>query len=174
MHDPHHSQRCLKPQADVVFIDQEFQDNAEGRPHEECGVFGIFAPGVDVARRTFFGIFALQHRGQESAGIAVTDGTKLRLHTEMGLVSQVFNQEILGAMTGDIAVGHTRYSTTGSSTACNAQPILAESSEGVMAVAHNGNLVNASHVRTRMEQEGVHFSTSLDTEVIGRIIESLN
>ncbi|MDQ3814189.1 MAG: amidophosphoribosyltransferase [Armatimonadota bacterium] len=146
--------------------------HAEDRPQEECGVFGIFAPGVDVARRTFFGIFALQHRGQESAGIAVTDGTRLQLHTAMGLVSQVFDQETLGVMSGSIAIGHTRYSTTGSSTACNAQPILAESSDGVMAVAHNGNLVNAKHVRAAMEQEGVHFSTSMDTEVIGRLIEA--
>lgn len=154
---------------------QEFQnqayDNAEGRPHEECGVFGIYAPGVDVARRTFFGIFALQHRGQESAGIAVTDGTHIKVHTDMGLVSQIFDEETLSTLPGDIAVGHTRYSTTGSSKACNAQPILTESSEGVMAVAHNGNLVNAPQVREELENQGVHFATTMDTEAIAKTIE---
>ncbi len=149
----------------------ETQDNAEGRPHEECGVFGIFAPGVDVARRAFFGIFALQHRGQESAGIAVTDGTHIKLHTDMGLVSQVFNEDILSGLPGDIAVSHNRYSTTGSSKACNAQPILCESSEGILALAHNGNLVNASQLRADMEAQGVQFATSMDTEVIAKIIE---
>lgn len=162
--------------SDVRFVEydfQEFQENAEGRPHEECGVFGIYAPGVDVARRTFFGIFALQHRGQESAGIAVSDGTRIKLHTDMGLVSQVFSNETIESLPGDIAVGHTRYSTTGSSTACNAQPILAESSEGVIAIAHNGNLVNAQMLRSEMEARGIQFVTSMDTEVIAKTIEEL-
>ena len=150
---------------------QEFHDDAEGRPQEECGVFGIYAPGVDVARRTFFGIFALQHRGQESAGIAVTDGSHIKLHTDMGLVSQIFNEEVLATLPGDIAVGHTRYSTTGASKACNAQPILCESSEGVMAVAHNGNLVNAASLRAELESQGVQFATTMDTEVIAKLIE---
>ncbi|HEX8465205.1 MAG TPA: hypothetical protein VF627_11360, partial [Abditibacterium sp.] len=146
--------------------------NHEDRPQEECGVFGIFAPGIDVARRTFFGIFALQHRGQESAGIAVTDGEKIRVHTDMGLVSQIFNEEVLVGLPGDIAVGHNRYSTTGSSKACNAQPILCESSDGIMAVAHNGNLVNAHIVREAMEKVGETFATSMDTEIIAKMIES--
>ncbi len=154
------------------FQQDETQDNAEGRPHEECGVFGIYAPGVDVARRAFFGIFALQHRGQESAGIAVTDGTRMKLHTDMGLVSQVFNEDVLSNLPGDIAVAHNRYSTTGSSKACNAQPILCESSEGILALAHNGNLVNAGQLRADMEAQGVQFSTSMDTEVIAKIIEA--
>src|SRR5687768_16896915 len=106
------------PMEDNIVAASEFQENAEGRPHEECGVFGIYAPGVDVARRTYFGLFALQHRGQESAGIAVTDGRKMRMHNDMGLVSQVFDNEILASLKGDIAVGHTRYSTTGSSELC--------------------------------------------------------
>ncbi|HVF10109.1 MAG TPA: amidophosphoribosyltransferase, partial [Abditibacteriaceae bacterium] len=147
--------------------------NAEGRPHEECGVFGIYAPGVDVARRTYFGLFALQHRGQESAGIAVTDGRKMRMHNDMGLVSQVFDNEILASLKGDIAVGHTRYSTTGSSELCNAQPILTDSSEGTLALAHNGNLINAARLREELEGKGVRFSTSMDTEVIAKIIKSL-
>jgi amidophosphoribosyltransferase len=142
-----------------------------GRPQEECGVFGIFAPGVDVARRTFFGIFALQHRGQESAGIAVTDGSKIRVHTDMGLVTQIFNEENLAELPGDIAVGHNRYSTTGSSKACNVQPILCESSEGIMAVAHNGNLVNAHIIREALEKDGQEFATTMDTEIIAKMIE---
>ncbi len=144
----------------------------EDRPQEECGVFGIYAPGVDVARRTFFGIFALQHRGQESAGIAVSDGQKIRAHTDMGLVTQIFNEEVLSGLSGDIAVGHNRYSTTGSSKACNAQPILCESSDGTLAVAHNGNLVNAHEIREAMEKVGEEFVTSMDTEIIAKMIES--
>ncbi|HVF09483.1 MAG TPA: amidophosphoribosyltransferase [Abditibacteriaceae bacterium] len=159
--------------ADTEFQDSECHENAEGRPQEECGVFGIYAPGVDVARRTYFGLFALQHRGQESAGIAVTDGRKMRMHTDMGLVSQVFDNEILASLKGDIAVGHTRYSTTGSSELCNAQPILTDSSEGTLALAHNGNLINAVHLRAALEAGGVRFSTSMDTEVIAKIIKSL-
>ncbi len=144
----------------------------EDRPQEECGVFGIFAPGVDVARRTFFGIFALQHRGQESAGIAVSDGDKIRVHTDMGLVTQIFNEENLAHLPGDIAVGHNRYSTTGSSKACNAQPILCDSSDGTMAVAHNGNLVNAHILREAMEKTGEHFATTMDTEIISKLLEA--
>ncbi|MDF2439954.1 MAG: amidophosphoribosyltransferase [Abditibacteriota bacterium] len=165
------------PISDLAAV-HEFQDelllHEEDRPQEECGVFGIWAPGVDVARRAFFGIFALQHRGQESAGIAVSDGQKLQLHTDMGLVTQIFNEEILSSLQGDIAVAHNRYSTTGSSELCNAQPIMTNSSEGIMAVAHNGNLVNAAIVRREMEEAGEVFTTSMDTEVIGKTIEALN
>ena len=92
-------------------------------PHEECGVVGVYAPGEDVARIAFFGLFALQHRGQESAGIAVSDGDDLKVHTAMGLVAQAFREQDLERLTGHIAIGHTRYSTTGSSELCNAQPI---------------------------------------------------
>src|SRR3954451_14000577 len=91
--------------------------------HESCGVFGIYAPGEDVARITFFGLYALQHRGQESAGIAVADGEEVRVHKRMGLVSQIFDEAALAPLKGFVAVGHTRYSTTGSSNACNAQPV---------------------------------------------------
>ncbi|MBV9467967.1 MAG: hypothetical protein JOZ57_01830, partial [Abitibacteriaceae bacterium] len=189
MHDAHHWKHPLpaapKPettQSEVNFSVQkyqdnslaEFQENAEGRPHEECGVFGIYAPGVEVARRAFFGIFALQHRGQESAGIAVTDGTDIQLHRAMGLVTQVFDEDILANLPGHISVAHTRYSTTGSSKACNAQPILTQSSEGLMALAHNGNLVNAVLLRAEMEEAGIQFETTMDTEIIAKTIESLN
>ena len=142
-------------------------------PREECGVFGIFAPGMDVARLTYFGLFALQHRGQESAGIAVTSGAGIRCFKEMGLVSQVFDEEILQDLPGDIAIGHTRYSTTGSSVLCNAQPICVETPHGHIAVAHNGNIVNTRQLRADLEAEGIHFVSTNDSEVIARCIASL-
>ena len=179
---PHQTEHSLQsdPVADLSHeefraVSNELDDiHAGDRPHEECGVFGIFAPGVDVARRAFFGIFALQHRGQESAGIAVSDGQIMKLHTDMGLVTQIFNEDILSSLPGDIAVGHNRYSTTGSSELCNAQPIWMNSSEGQMALAHNGNLVNADTVRRRLERDGVEFQTSMDTEIIARVMDSLS
>lgn len=165
--------------AEAVFhapTDSEFGEfdllNQEDRPQEECGVFGIYAPGVDVARRTFFGIFALQHRGQESAGIAVSNNRQISVHTGMGLVSQVFTEDVLSTLPGDIAVGHNRYSTTGSSNVCNSQPIMCQSSDGPLAVAHNGNLVNALHLREEMEAQGAVFSTTMDTEVIAKLLEA--
>src|SRR5580704_180954 len=98
----------------MAFNDEEQFDIEGDEPHEECGVFGVYAPGQDVARLTYFGLFALQHRGQEAAGIAVSDGKSIRMHKGMGLVSQVFNEERLADLKGHIAIGHTRYSTTGS------------------------------------------------------------
>jgi amidophosphoribosyltransferase len=135
-------------------------------PHEECGIIGIFAPNEDVARMTFFGLFALQHRGQEAAGIAVSDGETVRLHKDVGLVSQVFTPQNLTPLVGHYAIGHTRYSTTGSSTARNAQPFLIETRHGPLAVAHNGNLVNASTLRQELLDHGIGLSSSSDTEVI--------
>ena len=152
------------------FIGEYDEMRDTDRPQEECGVFGIYAPGVDVARRTFFGIFALQHRGQESAGIAVSDGNKVRVHADMGLVTQIFNEENLADLPGDIAVGHNRYSTTGGSIACNSQPMICESSDGVLALAHNGNLVNARQLREAFERDGAHFATTMDTEVLAKLI----
>ena len=140
--------------------------------HESCGVFGIYAPGVDVARITFFGLFALQHRGQESAGIATADGKKIYLHTSMGLVSQVFNEDELAQLHGHIAIGHTRYSTTGSSRACNAQPILVEANSATIALAHNGNIVNAKFLREELCQQGFSFVTTSDSEIIANLIIS--
>src|SRR5579885_1679109 len=121
-------------------------EGREDRPHEACGVFGIYAPGEDVARITFFGLYALQHRGQESAGIATGDGRALHLYRDMGLVNQVFTEETLEYLQGFVAVGHTRYSTTGSSRIENAQPIVVPGDLGELAVAHNGNLVNTAEV----------------------------
>ncbi len=138
--------------------------------HDACGVFGVFAPGVDVARVTFFGLFALQHRGQESAGIAVTDGDDMLLVRDMGLVSQVFTEEALSCLHGYAAIGHTRYSTTGSSLLCNAQPIVVESRFGPLAVAHNGNLINTTILRRELEAYGVTFEGTTDSEVIAQLI----
>ncbi len=141
--------------------------------HEECGVFGIYAPGADVARLTFFGLFALQHRGQESAGIAVSHasgGAPLAVHRHMGLVSQAFTEDDLARLRGDLAIGHTRYSTTGSSNLANASPFVAQSSIGEIAVAHNGNLTNADHLRAELESEGERFLASTDSEIVARLI----
>lgn len=139
-------------------------------PKEECGVIGLHAPGREAARLSFFGLFALQHRGQESAGLAVSDGGRVRMHKDMGLVSQVFNEDILASLPGHMAVGHTRYSTTGASTARNAQPIFCQSLIGDIAVAHNGNLINTVQLRKELEAEGEHFDSSSDTELIARLL----
>jgi len=148
-------------------------DPDQDRPHDECGVFGVFHPGTNVARLTYFGLFALQHRGQESAGIAVSDGDTIRCHKDMGLVSQVFDEEHLACLTGSISVGHTRYSTTGSSILCNAQPITVNTAHGPIAVAHNGNIVNTRQLRADLEAEGILFESTNDSEVIARCIGSL-
>ncbi|OQY97552.1 MAG: amidophosphoribosyltransferase [Chloroflexi bacterium UTCFX4] len=136
------------------------------KPLEECGVIGVFAPNEDVARMIFFGLYALQHRGQEAAGIAVSDGGAMRLHKDAGLVAQVFHSENLAQLEGHYAIGHTRYSTTGSSHRRNAQPFMVETFHGPLAVAHNGNLVNASELRQNVLQRGVGLSSSSDSEVM--------
>ncbi len=140
--------------------------------HESCGVFGVYAPSEDVARLTYFALFALQHRGQESAGIATTDGRKLQLHTGMGLVSQVFNEETLSHLTGHIAIGHNRYSTRGSSRITNAQPLILGEEPNTIAIAHNGNIVNAETLYKELSEQGYTFRTSTDTEVIANLILS--
>ena len=141
-------------------------------PKEACGVFGIYAPGEEVARLTFYGLYALQHRGQESAGIATSDGSTLYVKTGMGLVAQVFDEEDLGQLPGHIAIGHTRYSTTGSSVVRNAQPIHVRGPGGELALGHNGNLVNAEQIRREMEAEGHTFETSTDSEIIAKLLVS--
>jgi amidophosphoribosyltransferase len=139
---------------------------------EACGIFGVYAPGEDVARITFFALFALQHRGQESAGIATSDGKKIQVYSRMGLVSQVFDEESLSQLTGNIAIGHNRYSTTGSSRICNAQPIVVGSGENLMAIAHNGNIVNSSHLYKELSEKGYAFNSTTDSEVIANLIHS--
>ena len=146
-------------------------DDPMDKPREECGVFGIYAPGEDVARLTFFGLYALQHRGQESAGIATTDGRQIFLQTRLGLVSQAFAEDHLQGLPGHAAIGHTRYSTAGSSAkVCNAGPVRSESPIGPISVAHNGNLTNALPLRTELEERGERFVSSTDSEILTRLI----
>ncbi len=135
-----------------------------------CGVFGIRAPERDVARVTFFGLFALQHRGQESAGIAVSDQGRLTVLRDMGLVTQVFDEQKLRGLRGEAAIGHTRYSTTGSTQWANAQPLIQRGRGRTVALGHNGNLVNATDLRAELAEEGVTLSTTSDTEVIAALI----
>jgi amidophosphoribosyltransferase len=138
--------------------------------HESCGVFGVYAPGINVGQTTFFALFALQHRGQESAGIAVTDGNGIKIHTRMGLVSQAFTETDLALLQGYIGIGHNRYSTTGSSKPMNAQPIIAKSEGLTIAIAHNGNIINAKLLRDELQERGYQFNTSSDSEVIANLI----
>lgn len=139
--------------------------------HEECGVIGIYAPGVpSISQMLCFGLIALQHRGQESAGIAVLKDNKMQYYKEMGLVQEVFNSEILDRLPADIGIGHVRYSTTGESYVSNAQPLVVRYKGGSIALAHNGNLINAGEIRERLEDEGSIFQTSIDSEVIANLI----
>ena len=132
---------------------------------------GVYEPGGDASRITFFGLFALQHRGQESAGIAASDGHSVRVHAEMGLVTQIFREEELYPLVGNMAIGHTRYSTTGSSQACNAQPFLVNGVHGELALGHNGNVVNAAELRQELEENwGCNFSSSTDSEVVAYLL----
>ena len=135
-------------------------------PREACGVFGISAPGMDIARLTYFAIYALQHRGQEAAGIATCDGKTAHIHKGLGLVSQVFNEDNLHHLQGHLGIGHTRYSTTGSPRLNNTQPYILETLDGPLAIGHNGNLVNAPQLRRDLLERGVGLSTSTDSELI--------
>jgi len=137
-----------------------------------CGIFGIHSAQVDVANLTYFGLFALQHRGQESAGIAVGDGRTVRVHRDMGLVAHVFSPAALAGLRGVAAIGHTRYSTTGASRPENVHPVPFQHPVlGPGAIAHNGNLINSAAIRRELEEEGVAFDTGLDTEVMARLLE---
>jgi amidophosphoribosyltransferase len=150
-------------------------DYAHDKPKEACGVFGIYAPEEDVAKLTYFGLYALQHRGQESAGIATFDGDQCYVHKDMGLVSQVFKESILQNLPGHIAVGHNRYSTTGSSHRVNAQPTIATTRLGKLALTHNGNLVNAMELRQELATRNYRFETTTDSEIIAlTIVDEVN
>jgi amidophosphoribosyltransferase len=144
----------------------DFELLTDDHPKEECGVMGIFAPNEDVARMAFFGLFALQHRGQEAAGIAVADGQTMSIYKNVGLISQVFGPNTLDGLKGHYAIGHTRYSTTGSSLVRNVQPFMIETMHGPLALGHNGNLVNSGILRQKLLEEGVGLSSSSDTEVM--------
>jgi len=137
---------------------------------EACGIFGVYAPKEDVARITFFGLYALQHRGQESAGIATSNARTLYLKTGMGLVSQVFAEDDLSYLPGTFAIGHTRYSTTGASRLDNAQPFRVSGPNGELALGHNGNIVNAADLRHELAQDGIKFTTGSDSEVIAQLL----
>src|SRR5438034_11743867 len=148
---------------------------SEGTDREMCGIVGIWnrerADPTEAARLAFFALYALQHRGQESAGIAATDGRDMRIVRRMGLVGQVFSEPDLGVLGGRAAIGHTRYSTTGSSRIQNAQPMVVRSEAlGELAIGHNGNCINARELREGLSQTGVPFTTSSDTEVIAQVI----
>ncbi|HYE80932.1 MAG TPA: amidophosphoribosyltransferase [Clostridia bacterium] len=143
----------------------------EDKLKEECGIIGIYDKGnMEIESLTYYGLIALQHRGQESAGIAVNRDGIVTCYKEMGLVSEVFDDKILNLLKGDISIGHVRYSTTGDSFAANAQPLLVKYKKGNIAVAHNGNLVNADSVREQLEDQGMIFATTTDSEVIASLI----
>lgn len=165
--------------ANLIFSDEDHAVSPSpehpDKPEEACGVFGLYAPGEDVARLAYFGLFALQHRGQESAGIATFEGSASHCHKHMGLVSQVFDDHILITLPGDIAVGHTRYSTTGSSRVCNAQPAVVPTRLGDLALAHNGNLVNAPVLREELLERDHDLMTTTDSEMIAfALAEAVN
>jgi amidophosphoribosyltransferase len=144
-------------------------------PQDACGVFGVWAPSEEVAKLTFYGLYALQHRGQESAGIAASDGERILIYKDMGLVSQVFTETDLASLTGDLAIGHCRYSTTGSSTWVNAQPTLRPTKYGTLALAHNGNLTNTGDLAEMVQKlEGDNAKSgrgaTTDTEIMTALI----
>ncbi len=138
-------------------------------PKEECGLFGVWAPGEEVARLAYFGLFAQQHRGQESAGIAVSDGQNVLVYKELGLVSQVFNEATLVTLQGDLGIGHTRYSTTGSTTWENAQPVFKTDGVHTLALGHNGNLVNTAELARRV---GVNGAATTDTDLVATMLSN--
>ena len=140
-------------------------------PNEECGVIGVFTPEGEASRLAFFGLFALQHRGQESAGIAAANGENVVVHADMGLVTQIFREPDFYPLVGDMAIGHTRYSTSGSSELCNAQPLLVDGKHGQLAVANNGNIINALQLRDQLQDEwNCTFASTTDTEVIAQLL----
>ena len=132
---------------------------------DECGVFGIFGH-PEAANMTYLGLYALQHRGQESAGIAASEGHLIRLERAMGYVADVFDSETLAELSGSMAIGHVRYSTAGESRVANAQPFLIDCAHGQMAICHNGNLVNATELKDALVREGSIFQSTTDTEVL--------
>jgi amidophosphoribosyltransferase len=144
-------------------------DDGFDKPHEECGVFGIYDPSVNVTPEVYYGLFALQHRGQESAGMTLVDGDGMKSYRAMGLVTEVF-RTLPDCPGAHIGIGHVRYSTTGSSIPCNIQPLQADCAEGPLALAHNGNLVNMGRIRAALLEEGADFQTTMDSEVIVKLI----
>ena len=141
------------------------------KPKEECGVFGIFDnDGLDCGQLTYYGLFSLQHRGQESCGIAVSSNRDIKHYKNMGLVNEVFTNDVLGLLKGEMAIGHVRYSTTGESRRENAQPLVTKYVKGALAIAHNGNLTNGDQLRDEFEKRGLIFQTTIDSEAIAYVI----
>lgn len=151
-------------------MNSDFDHFRPDKPEEACGVFGIYAPGEDVSRLTYLGLHALQHRGQESAGIAVVDNGSIITYKDMGLIPQVFSETNLASLQGDIAIGHVRYSTTGSTHWENAQPVYKTFGGGSLALAHNGNLINTQELRSALSKNGIRFRSTTDSEVIASLI----
>jgi len=145
------------------------ESKTPSRPRDECGLFGVYGH-EDAAKLTYFGLYALQHRGQESAGIVVSGGECVSEHKAMGLVPEVFDEQILDSLKGDMALGHVRYSTTGSSLLSNAQPFRIQYAGMCLAIAHNGNLVNARKLRSKLEESGSIFQTTMDSEIVLHLI----
>ena len=148
--------------------------NIEEKKKEECGVFGVFSKGIeDVAKLTYYGLYALQHRGEESSGISVSNFGEIVTYKGMGLTADVFEEKTLKNLIGNSAIGHVRYSTTGASKLCNAQPLECRCKFGQIAIAHNGNLINTEKLKETLEEEGAIFSTTLDSEIIINLIAKI-
>ncbi|PHR26704.1 MAG: amidophosphoribosyltransferase [Desulfotalea sp.] len=154
-------------------LDDHLHNVPDGRPTHECGVCGVFNH-EDSSKLTYFGLYALQHRGQESAGIVTSDGEHVRCHKDMGLVPEIFSEEILQSLKGHISVGHVRYSTTGASNVTNAQPLMVTHKGRTLVVAHNGNLVNSIELRSDLEEQGSIFQTTMDSEVVLHLMARAN
>ena len=151
-------------------------DGAEDKLHEECGVFGIYSKeGRDVTYDIYYGLYALQHRGQASAGMALVKDREVHFHRDVGLVNMVFSRDRLEQMQGNMGIGHVRYSTTGSTTGPqNAQPLVVRYKKGTIALAHNGNLINAHSLRQLMEDKGIIFQSNNDSEVIANLVAQMH
>ena len=162
--------RNIGPNSPASEFNAPAVEPADDVPRDACGIVGVYARGEDVARLAFFGLYALQHRGQESAGISASDGETIRIHTSMGLVGQAFQEEDLERLRGHIAVGHTRYSTTGSSRIDNAQPIRSKGPGVELTLTHNGNVINALNLKDELEEWGCTFSSTADSEIVAHLM----
>ena len=180
-HFPDHTEASAsslmgKPPVSIDTLDRDSVihdvSHADDKLKEACGVVGVYARGEEAARAVFFGIYALQHRGQESAGIASSDGRNIRAHTEMGLVGQAFQEYDLSRLPGYISIGHTRYSTTGSSDIRNAQPIISKGTGVEIALGHNGNVINSVELREELYEWGLSFDSSGDSEIVAHLISN--
>src|SRR3981081_2157224 len=143
--------------------------HADDHFHDHCGVVGVFGH-PEASKLTYLGLYALQHRGQESAGIAASDTAELRVHKSLGLVEEIFRADVLAQLPGDLAMGHTRYSTAGETAVTNAPPIVMDGNKGKMALGHNGNLTKANELRRKLEHRGSIFQTTSNTEVVVHLI----